>query len=323
MTKRMLAMLVAVMMVLGMIPVFAGAAASTPEITQVNMTLGGILGVNFKVTSNGADMSGYSVRVTIGEDTASQNIKAYTKEGDLYVYTAKLPAHRMPENIKVELMQGNSPVQTKENWTVASYLANVSASYPSLAALIGDLQNYGAYAAYYADPTGEAPAVSEVTAVTQAQLESYKLKMNKSDPALGATAALYIDDACDIRIKFKASAWQEDYTLLVDEKEVTTDTVDGQVVYEILELLPQNWSKLYHIQVVDGSDAVIMDFEYSVLSYAYTALGKATEAAPGLNGLLKAMFLYSIEAGATHIPTDTEIMLGDNDIDWNAWPVEP
>ncbi len=290
MKKHILSMLLIMVMVLGMIPVLA-SAATTPSIEKVSMTLSGILDVNFKVNANGNDMTGYSVRVTIGSDETSQSITSYTVDGSLYVYTAKLPAHRLPEAMKVELLDADgTAVQTKESWTVATYLEAVKAANADMTALVDALQNYGTYAAYYADPNGTAPAVAAVEAVEQSAMEGSRMELVKT-ANLGATAALYIDDACDIRVKFDATKMGEN-KLLVNGKEVTL-TADGtKLVYDIEEILPQDWSKLYNFQVVDADGNAVMEFNYSVLSYAYVALGKSAEAQTGLNGLLKAMYLY-------------------------------
>ncbi len=294
--KKLLSMLLVVVMVLGMLPVMASAetATATPQITKVNMTLNGILDVNFKVDANGADMTGYSVRVTIGSDATSQVITEPTVEDGLYVYTAKLPAHRLPEAIKVELLNGEGvAVQTKTDWTVASYLSDLSASKPSnaeLADLVADLGNYGDFAAAYA--AGETITDATVDAVTQSNLEAYKHTILTYNAALKPVTALYLDDACDLRVKFNAEAF-DGSTLYIDGTDVEVSTVDTQVVYAIPEILPQNWGKLYNIKVVNAEGATTFECNYSVLSYAYLALGRNTEAATGLNALLKSMYLYS------------------------------
>ncbi len=291
--KKLLSMLLVAVMVLGMIPVIAGAEAATPEITTVNMTLSGILDVNFKVNANEADMTGYSVKVTIGDDTTSQVITEPTVEDGLYVYTAKLPAHRIPESIKVELLNGEgTAVQTKD-WTVASYLSALTGS-EQLTALAAALQNYGTYAAAYA-AGAENAAIDGITADA---LASYKPVITVNSKTLGAVAALYIDDAADLQVKFNSSAWVEGYQLMIDGKAVeVTDNGNGQVVASVEELLPQDWSHMYDIQVVNGEE-VLYHCTYSVYSYIRAALRNAKEVAKGLNNLLKAMYAYGEAAKA-------------------------
>ncbi len=297
--KKLLALLLAVVMVLGMIPVMASAdtEAATPSIAAVSLTLDGILGVNLKVSSNGADMSGYSISFTIGSDTESQVLTDSTINGSYYVYTAKLPAHRLHETVKVQLCSGETVVQSI-NWTVANYLNSLKngvTATDELKALCEALDNYGTYAAAYA--AGESVSIEAVEAVTASDLEAYKHSVSvKNGTGLKPVTSLFIDDACDLRIKFNAEAFG-DNILYIDGKIVETTVEDDLVVYTISELVPQDWSHMYDIKVVSGEE-VVFQCAYSVLSYAYINLSKEAELATGLNGLLKAMSLYGTAAVA-------------------------
>ncbi len=307
MKKRLFAMLLVVVMVFGILPV--AAAGENPEIQKVNMTLGSILGINFKVNANGSDMSGYKVRVTIVSDGSTQVIDQYKMDGDLYVYTAKLPAHRLPETLKIELMNGDTVVQTEENWTVNSYLddlVKINPEHTQLQALAAALKDYGAYAAYYAAPTGTAPSSAAVEAVQQSDLTAYCFTIKTANAALRAVAALYIDDACDLRVKFDSAAWEGNSLLINDEADVVTEE-DGKIVYNRGDLLPQDWSELYNIKAVNADGTVVYEINYGVLSYAYIALGREKEAQTGLNGLLKAMYLYQ-QAAVAYINGSDEII---------------
>ncbi len=272
-------------------------AKGVPVIETVNMALGGILDINLMVNANGADMSGCKVQVTVGDDTTGQVITDSTMEGDRYVYTAKLPAHRIPESLKIELLSGDTVVQTKTDWTVASYLKKTvenDVDNEPLAKLVDALNHYGAYAAYYNDPEGTQPGVDAAAAigdVSRDNLLTYRLQLKKAVPGLNSTAALYLDEACDIVLKFDAAAW-ENYNLLVDGQTAKVESEEGKMVCKIAELLPQNWSKYYNIKVTDAQGELIMEYDYSVLSYAYSVLGKASELQTGLNDLMKAMYLY-------------------------------
>ncbi len=304
MKKRILSLLLALAMVLGMVPVMAGAATADPQITKVSMTLSGVLDVNFKVASNGADMTGVGVNVTVGETV--QSITEYTKDGDLYVYTAKLPAHRLGEALAVELVSGETVCQSI-TWTAADYLAQVKAQSSDYAAIAEALENYGSYAAAYA--AGESISIESVDAVTAADLEDYKHSVAvKNGTGLKPVTSLYLDDACDLLIKFNAEAFGESI-LYIDDAEAEVAVVDDQVVCTLSELLPQAWSHMYDIKVVSGEE-VIFQCSYSVLSYAAIVLAKDTEPATDLNGLLKAMYLYSVEAAALAPSVSTPVALG-------------
>ncbi len=302
MKKRVLSMLMVLVMVLSMVPVMAGAATATPEITQVSMTLNGILDVNFKVASNGADMSKCSVVIT---GAAAQTITSHTRDGDLYVYTAKVPAHKLPETMTVSLMLDGATVQTQD-WTAGpDYLSKLTGS-NELTALASALQNYGIYAAAYAAGT----ASEEIDGITAAELIDYKPVITVNGN-LAAMASLYLDDAADLRVKFNEAAWVEGYQLKVDGDDATAvSDGNGKLVYTKAGLLPQDWSHMYDIKVVNG-DTVVYQVSYSVNSYVYQALSRSTEAATGLNNLLKSMYSYGTAANAYAPASKTPITLAN------------
>ncbi len=294
MKKRILALLLAVVMIVGVLPASVLAAESgTPEFSKVNMTLNGVLNVNFKLEDNGADMSNYSVRVTIGNDTKYQDIKNYTPEGSLYVYTAYLVAHRMNETLTVELMNGDTVVTTK-TFKVSDYVAEVEENYPNdteLHNMMDAMVNYGAYAAYYANPNGTAPGVTAVEDVTKDDVSRYQFNLIQAPTTVTPVVSLYLARACDLRIRFDADSF-DGHTLYIDGEQVELETLDGTLMYTIPELIPQNWDKAYNIKVLNSAGDTAFEAEYSVLSYVYNQLRKTTEARTGLNNLLKAMYLY-------------------------------
>ncbi len=299
MKKRILAFLLAIVFVVGLLPVTALAESSQPEFKKVNMTLSGVLNVNFKVASNGANMDTYSVKVTIGEDV--QNITDYTKEGELYVYSADLLAHKMHENMTVQLMNGDTLVGESKIFTVNDHVKALKELYAGdaeLSAMLDAMVNYGTYAAYYAAPTGEAPNVSQVESVTAEDLAQYAFDIKTPGTAgLGAVAALYLHRACDLQIKFHADAFTG-CKLLINGNEVTPEISDTKAVYAISELLPQDWGSDYNIKLLDSNGATVFETDYNVMSYANAALNRVNEVQTGLNGLLKAMYRYYVATAA-------------------------
>ncbi len=301
MKKRILSMLIVLAMVLGMVPVLASAATATPTIEQVSMTLNGVLDVNFKLASNGGDMSLCSLVIS---GAVEQTITDYTRDGDLYVYTAKVPAHKLPETLTVKVMYNGEEVDSA-NWKAdENYLSQLTGS-ETLTNLAAALADYGTYAAAYA--AGE--VTDDIDGITADKLAGCQpvITVNGS---LAAVASLYLDDACDLVIKFNSSAWQNSYQLLIDgEAAEVTDNGSGKMVASIQELLPQNWSHMYDIKVVDGEQTVYQ-CSYGVNSYVYQALSKTTELATGLNNLLKSMYAYGTAAVAYAPAAQTKVALG-------------
>ncbi len=292
MKKRILALLLALVMIVGIIPATALAddSAQTPEITNVNMTLNGVLNVNFKVDAYGANMTGYKLEATIGTDTKKQVITEYTRDDKgRYVYTIDLPAHRMTEDITVILLDASdNSVETSKFNVKTHYVEKVTEqTYTAeMVALVNAMWNYGQYAAYYAG-RAEDPAVTEVTDVQASALEAYKYKLHTKPNGVTANMSLYLDRSCDLCMSFGGD---DTYTLYIDGSAVEmTDNA-----YAIEELIPQNWDLAYNIKLVDSSNTTVFETDYSALSYMYNQLKKTGDKAipEKLAKLLKAMYLY-------------------------------
>ena len=221
--KKLFAMLLVVVMVFGMIPVYAGAetTAATPSIASFSLTLNSILGVNCMVDANGASMDHVKLRFTVGDNISVQEITDYTHKGDYYVFTASLPSHRVREALKIELLYGNTVVQTKTDWTVKGYLDEVKKTDPtntSLVQLCDALWNYCAYAAWNAHDA-EAMNVDAVEAITAEDIgASYEPTITSTEPVYYG-ASLIFNDAIDIRYYFVESK-MGDYTVAINGKKV-------------------------------------------------------------------------------------------------------
>ncbi len=255
------------------------------QIALASLTLGNILKLNITVELNGLSAEEHLLSVTIGEDTECRTFSI----GE----SALLPAHRLNEAVKIELVHNGQVVDT-EIWTWENYSASLRQDHADdtkMMALLDSLSHYGSYAEYYAKPGSNAPVNSAVDAVKKADLADHQFSILTNHRDLRAVTSLYLDDACDLLVKFNASAWG-DYTLYIDGVAVQTETVDGKVIYTIAELLPQDWSKQYNIKVLDGNGNTVYEVNYSVMSYAYAALNRQQEVKTGLNGLLKSMYLY-------------------------------
>ncbi len=296
MKKRIFSLLLIIAMLMSMLPVIASAeeAATKPSIKTMSLTLHSVFTLNVKVDPTGADKT--EVRVYIGSDTTYQSATEPTESNGLRVYTAKIPAHRLGETVRVELWNGTEAEKVdEETWTLEPYLANAVEKEPPLQAVTTALTNYNTYAAYYVNG-GTAPNVDAVNDVKQAALESYKAVSVKAstDSDLGQEAGLFVDNAVDLRIKFNAENWSsKGYTLYIDEQPVELKTEGEKVVYEISEINPQKWGEKISIRVMKDTEK-IYEVSYGVLSYAYSVLGGQNSDAK-LQDLMKAMYLYAKE----------------------------
>ncbi len=267
--------------------------AKIATVESAALTLGNQLLLNISVMPIDVAPEVCTLKITYGDDMAYTLITEFTEAETCINFQSILPAHRLLETLTLELVCDGEVVDSQQ-WTMDSYVASLRQEYAddeAMLALLDALCDYAAYAAYLASPDGTAPSAEAVEAVTQDALVAYEAVLTTNTAALKAVVSLYIDDACALRFKFDAAAW-EGCTLYVDGVAVEVTEVGSQVVYEIADLIPQDWGTMHNVQVTDGEGAILLDMDYSVMSYAYARLNRDTEAQPGLNGLLKAMYLY-------------------------------
>ncbi len=267
-----------------------------------SVVLNGVLTVNIKVDTTEADLSEYTVEATVDGRT-TQILDDPAVANGWYVYKADLMVHDLHKTMQIVLKKGSEIIDEGE-FSFAAYKSKLEAAYAEdtqLLALIDSLQNYGSYAAYYADNSFTLTAVPAVEAVEREALEAYKpiVTSTAEGNALDAVSSLYIDKACDFRLKFNSEAFAG-CTLLVNDEEIDEDLLidDGsEIMWVEFEVIPEQWDEPYSITVVKD-ETEIFSISYSVMSYAYSALGSAQETKTGLNNLLKAMYLYQVAANA-------------------------
>ncbi len=311
MKRRILSALLALALVLGMIPLTAGAADSA-EIVSASMTLKSVLNVEFKAELKGDNATSYTVRYKIGDETQWRQTSRSTSPDDngRYIFTAKLPAHRMHEVLHVELLKKGETIQSKD-WTVQGYVDSLHNNFSDdvlMMELVDDMSVYGHYAAYYTGRENTDPDAATVKAVEVGDLEAYKHSFVTKNATYGASAYLLIDDSCDLLFRFNASA-MAGKTLYIDGVETETTAVGEKVEAKKESILPQDWGKAVNVVVKNG-EAVELEMNYSVLSYARLALKNSSMDAK-LQNLLKAMYLYST-AAKTYADGGQWITLADN-----------
>ena len=293
MKKRIISLLLNVAILISTLPIIASADAAETEasLKSVSLTLDGILSLNVKVDPGSvSDMSGYKVKFTVGEETPWECTEpTYNESTNLYVYTAKIPAHKLHNSVKVELLNANSEAVDESGWTLDAYLASIVEWDGGLSDLAYALDLYAkTAAAYAADSESTAPEAS----VEQAALEAYKCESVIAGDVI-PSAVLLLNDACTLRVQISAEKWADGYSLLIDgeAKELAHDETEGVYYYDIKDIRAQDWDKKYVVEIAD-STSTVFKCNYAVLSYVYTVLGAPENYAKELN-LLKSMYLYS------------------------------
>ncbi len=269
------------------------------SIRSASMSLSGVLGINVKADLAGENPALFSVEATVNGKT--QTVTDYQMEHGLYVFTADLPVQNLHRDVQLVLKKDGVAVDEK-TFRYGDYAEKLAQMYPKDTAMLNlteTLRDYGSYAAYFADPSAELTTVPEVEAVIGEDLAQYAYTATVSDEgkALKTNISLFLDTACDLRVKFDAAAF-DGCSLTVNGTAVSDmQTLNTQVVWQAKELLPQQWTEAYTLAVAKNGTQLV-ELKCSALSYACLALNMAQEKQTGLNGLMKAMYRYSKAATA-------------------------
>ncbi len=324
MKKQIISLLIVLALCVGFLPLATAEAASgTAKIVRESLSLSGILGVNFHVEKNGeTSLSGYTLEASVAGRQV-QTVSTYTEKSGLYIFTAGLSIKDVYKPVNVSLKKNGTVVQ-EGTFLFTDYMAALKAQYPTdtqLHGLLDALADYGTYAAYYADPSGSLTDSAAVEGVTPAALAQYAHRFTATQEGkhLNPTAALYLDSACDLQVKFDAF---DGCVLTVDGVEIPQSELtvtDNCWMWSAKELLPQDWNHAYRI-VVTRDGAVLAEITYSVLSYVYAQISRKQEAQSSLTGLLKAMYLYHTKAhyevamGTRFVGSQAKATAGSTDV---------
>ncbi len=274
------------------------------SIRSASLSLSGILGINVKADLAGENPAYYCVETTV--DGKTQAISTYQQANGLYVYTADLFIEDLGKDVHIALKKDTEVVDEK-TFRYADYAQKLSQMYPKETALLhltGTLGDYGSYAAYFADNSAALTQVPEVEAVSADDLAVYapEFTLGAEGKALQPTLSLFLDTACDLRVKFDEAAF-DGCTLTVNGETASTVTENGRVIWQVKELLPQQWGTAYDIQVTkDGN--TLFQLKGSALSYVQMVVSATKEQQEGLKGLAKAMYRYSKAALAYQNPQE-------------------
>ena len=304
---------------------------SASAIVKANMTLGSDLTVNYYANLDpahaGAQMRftrNGNVVVVDGVETATPNLYKYA-------YTSIAP-QCMGDNIKAELIFGETVLDVKEEYSVKAYCMNTlsksgdalgmsAEKYSALRTLVADLLTYGAKAQIYRDYKVETLVNEGVEGATEfVVLEDTDKYIYESDRAedgiMMSAVGVYFDYTNSLYVKFLAPGLGENEFGLEVKNVVTGETMTyassqcqliDEETSEYLVILdpvyPTEYTDLYYIDlcVMDRNRLVsVQSLEYSFASYVYSmqnrvdAEGNLTPMAE----LARATYNYGLAASA-------------------------
>ena len=226
------------------------------------------------------------------------------------------------DNIKAELILGNTVLDELDNFSVLSYCKSLlsktpaqhdysQAKYDAMVKLIADLMEYGAQSQLYTGhKTSELVNADEVIAALNAKTvfepigaDHSELSSSENDNVYFASAGVYFSNTNKLFFKFKADGVSENFCIeITDFRNVTkpydlSDCVEEDGYYkiyteEISALYLAFDGESYHTfrVTLKDNDEEIQHIDYNVASYVYSRQESSTVKA----NLAKALYNYGL-----------------------------
>jgi len=275
------------------------------KIASASVTIGKDLTMNYYVDVIDetllAGIQNISMRFTSGNKSMTVALNEQrTDENGLYIFSfTKIPPQCMSDNIKAELLLGETVIASKDEYSVKQNLSNLlksNADDEKLIQLITDMLYYGAASQNYKDYNLEDLAHENVenigTPSTALPITTdKKVTKSTSDTAYVSSLTVWFDSVNKIGVKLS-----------------TIENVKLKVNGEFVELTSTAYytSGIYAVQFGDvfefelyENDELVQTFNYSVNAYVYAMMGK-TEAdgttPTEMAELAKALYRYGASA---------------------------
>ncbi|MBR2523740.1 MAG: hypothetical protein IKE53_04805 [Clostridiales bacterium] len=267
------------------------------SISGMSMTLGSTIKANLfvwlnpSVTLNNTDKM--YVTVSGGERT-EYVIKNLTKEGGDYFVPIELTAKEMASDISVYFVLGGSTSQTK-TISVKKY-ANVLLSSANTSEIASAMLNYGAYTQSYFGYNTSTPAnagIVDNVPSSNPDLSSYE---NSVSAASGMDLSFYGSSLIlknDTRMKLYFTGGTISEVQYSGPKTVDY-TVGGNTII-IKGITAKELSNSYTLTITDNTGKV-MTLTVNPLAYGNKVLRMTGSGNEGLRNLIKALYLYHVEA---------------------------
>ena len=308
--SRTMAIVLALVMVLGMIPLGA-AATESAEIVQWNVTLRDNLQANFYLSIPETAAETATVNVSVGgAEAVSYNVSELAKDDNgYYVVSAYVAAAQMTDEIGVSvLIDGTESVS--KTYTLAQYAAAVleNSEMSKYHDLVLNMLNYGAMAQLHFDHNADnlanaGYALENAPAVPTEQEEMVIDGEVDGISFYGAT--LLFQDRIAIRYYFSAPSGVDGYTFTANDEAQEVETKGEQYYVQINGFNPQDYNNDVTLTVSDGASSQAIT--YSPMHYI-TRMYNKTSTSESLKNLLAAMYGYHV--AACELPDITPEELG-------------
>ena len=291
-SKKFLAILLTLCMLIGALPFGVLAAETTAQIAGRQLMLGDDLCMHFYTKMEGSVDNAKAAIYVDGKETASYDIAGMTAGENGYDLFVHLGAPQMTDEIKLVVNDGQNDILT-DVYSVREYAIYLLENNYSdeTKALVKELLNYGAKAQlYFSHKTGtlaNAGYEIETNAVTDAAAEVVVDGSVKGISYYGSSMVFRSQIA--IRYYFSAPDGMDGYTVKVNGTARDAVQKNGLYYVEINGIMPDDMGEEMTVEATDGTDT--LSFTYSPKAYIARMYNKDTSS-DALKALLAAANSY-------------------------------
>ena len=304
-----------------------------------SLALDGYIGLNFYLDLPDEFVNDEGAYILV--DDIRNEIPAKDTARDRYCVTAKLPAAMMRHDVVVKLIKGDGSMypllDTDRNYVPNGYVFSVQ-DYIDIAKarldpqkdaallnMIKYMSEYGMYAQRYFNidmdkVKTDTSIFFEISALGPDDLSAYApvINLDGGSGIAFANSTLDLDSATTLSHYFTLDAGKsiEDYVFLVDGTKVTLDSTGRYTLTYVPEkdkyclaihnIAAAELDQDYDVEVFDADSEMVVDLQYSALSYVYRALVSyknmdtttITEKQAYLFFTVRALYLYYLAAEA-------------------------
>ncbi len=254
-------------------------------IDSANLTLGSVLGVNFKINAP----QGSTVKIAVGDGEAV----TVTEKDDYYTVNVMAQDMLKPITATVYAADGTTELDSEifnlEKYVTA--IANDTTQSVETKALAAATLTYCQNAAKIKGNYDG--AMNDLEAIPNGNLDSYAVSIEPGSTLKTASLFCYLDEACELRLRLKS----DQYTVYVGETALDKKQSGDTWVYGTGKLLAQDYGTAYTFVVKDGEGNTVLSVTGSVLAYIRACLEKNIGTVD-MQNLLISMYHYHAAAAA-------------------------
>lgn len=274
------------------------------KIIGASITVGQDLTMNYAVKLYDESLLGEGQRLAMRFTMNDKSVTVYAREtlceqGDYVFAFAGIGPQCMTDNIKAELLLGETVIASKNEYSVKTNAESLLEKYShdmELKQLLVDMLTYGAAAQNYKDYNLEKLAnknlPSDVLPSDILPAETHtSIEKSTSDTVFFKSATVWFDHVNRICVKLSTN---ENVTLKVNGKTLAlTDTA-----YYTDAIYATDFDRVYTFELYEG-EALVQTLTYSVTSYVYAKMGNVVDGEPTEMAVLaKTLYRYGVSAVA-------------------------